>query len=508
MTDSEEPLDLEAVWTQLEKTDRPGTHFLALHPVIGLSASIDNPDKSPGLLLQTRCGIQFEPSELVGSEHLGIEQVTESGRETMRLVLNQPASRGIFVTLCQDIVPRVLAAESEAAAATMLVRRFNAWQRSLKRNAGKGLSGVRQRGLFGELVTLRDLLIPSVGAAKSVEAWVGPENRPQDFQLAGIAVEVKTVVHSEPQQLKISGERQLDDFGLEALVVAHHRIIRHHDAGLTLPVIVESLREAIAGDEGPVDVFDDKLLIVGYADHHASEYEQDGYSLRESSYYRVQQGFPRLTESDLVPGLGALSYTVDASACTRFTVEEEVVASWFTDPPEVVDIQSADETFQVEYKQTAWTPTDEPKTTEHRVALERDLKTGIIKTVVAFLNTAGGELVIGVKDDNGEVTGIEVDLEYKDKSPTDQDYYRRELAALFSDCIDNRVHDHLRIRFESHESGTACHVNVRPSPRPRFGTPPSVPNEKRQPTFWVRAFNTTKTLEGHDIVDWIEDHWS
>lgn len=508
MNSDEGPLDLEAVWTQLGETDRPGTHFLALHPVIGLSASIENPGKSLGLLLETRCGIRFEPSELVGSDHVGIEQVNESGRETIRLVLNQSASRGIFVALCQDIVPRVLAQESEVAAATVLVRRFNTWQRFLKRNAGKGLSGIRQRGLFGELATLRDLLIPTVGAAKSVEAWVGPENRPQDFQLAGIAVEVKTVVHSEPQQLKISGERQLDDFGLEGLVIAHHRIIQHHDAGLTLPAIVESLREAIAGDEGPVDVFDDKLLMAGYADHHAHEYEQNGYSLRETSYYRVRQGFPRLTESDLLPGLGALSYTVDASACTRFTVAEEVVAGWFTDPPEVVDPGSADETFQVEYKQTAWAPTGETSNDEHRVALERDLKTEIIKTVIAFLNTAGGELVIGVEDDNGEVTGIEVDLLYKDQSPTDHDYYRRELAALFSDYIDNRVHDHLRIRFESHESGTACHVNVRPSPRPRFGNPPSAPNKRRQPKFWVRAFNTSKALEGQDIVDWIEDHWS
>ena len=58
-------------------------------------------------------------------------------------------------------------------------------------------------------MTFRDLMVPAVGAAQAVGAWSGPLNTPQDFQASGIAIEVKTIVHSEPQTLRIDGESNL-----------------------------------------------------------------------------------------------------------------------------------------------------------------------------------------------------------------------------------------------------------------------------------------------------------
>ena len=507
MGSGSEAVDLGEVWERLRESTGTGTHLARLDPVLDLNATIRQPDGSLGLLLRVEEVVPFEVSELTGSEQVDIEHETDDATTSIRLQLLKTESTEIFLKLCEDLVPKIIAQDTQIAAATVLVRRFNTWQRFMKRSQGRGLSASRQRGLYGELVTLKELMIPAVGLTRAVESWTGPENRPQDFQASGIGIETKTLVQREPQQLRISGERQLDDIGLDALVLTHHRIVQHRGAGETLPELVEAVSDLIAEAEGPLDLFEDKLFAAGYAPFDRQEYLQTGYSLRETSYYRVQPGFPRLTENDLFPGIGALSYTVDASACAAFAVDAETVSSWFTEPPPVVDPAVSNEGHQVEYKQTAWTPVGEPKNDDHRQKLERDLKNSVVKTVVAFLNSDGGELVIGVRNEDHAVTGIELDLEAREKETDDHDYYERELVNLFSDRIDNRVHNQLRVRFESHEEGTTCHVSVRPSPSPRFGTTPS-PHEKTRPKFWIRALNTTKELEGNDILGWIEEHWS
>ena len=350
--------------------------------------------------------------------------------------------------------------------------------------------------------------MPHLGSVRAVSAWTGPARTPQDFQWDGMAIEVKTVVHSEPQTFRIDGERQLDDFGLDALLLAHHRVFRHQGAGETLPELIDTLRTAIAAQEGPLDEFDDGLLATGYRDDDAGSYGSTGYSLKGTTYYRVQPGFPRLTEADLFPGIGSVVYTVTASACSRFEVGTTSVLAWLRDPPKVEDPTESVESFQVEYKQTAWTPTTPAQNPEHAKAMVRDLKTSIVKTVVAFLISEGGELVIGVKDDDRSVTGIETDLESKAKERADLDHYEQELVALFSEQIDRYVHNQIRIRFEQHDAGTTCHVTVRPSPSPRFGYATIAQNERRKPVFWIRAGNTTQELEGSDLVAYLREHWS
>ena len=367
MTTTPSELDLAGSWAHLEATSRPGQHSIRLHPRLDLNATIHNPERRLGLVLVVGEVLTFEPGELAGSQQVDLTVSVGNGTTIVALNLRHQQFKEMFLQLCDDLVPRVIGQGTEAAGAVVLVRRFNAWQRFLRR-AGHGLSPERQRGLYGELKTLGDLMLPTVGPS-AVEAWTGPSRAPQDFQASGIALEVKTIVHSEPQHLKIDGERQLDDFGLAALLVVHHRILKHRDSGETLNDVVDTLRQAIADVGGALDTFDDRLLEYGYADHERDLYSGVGYSLRESLYYRVGPGFPRLVEDDLVPGLGRLSYEVDASACAPFAVFREVVENWLRDPPPVIASDRLPESLQIEYKQTAWTPTETPKNPQHRDAI-------------------------------------------------------------------------------------------------------------------------------------------
>jgi hypothetical protein len=52
------------------------------------------------------------------------------------------------------------------------------------------------------------------------------------------------------------------------------------------------------------------------------------YVLRDSAYFHVREGFPRITESMIPPGLGKVHYEIEVGACEPFKVEEAPVREY------------------------------------------------------------------------------------------------------------------------------------------------------------------------------------
>jgi Putative PD-(D/E)XK family member, (DUF4420) len=157
-----------------------------------------------------------------------------------------------------------------------------------------------------------------------VRAWQGPTRSRHDFQLPLTSLEVKSCAANQPQVVTINGERQLDEVGTPALHLAHVSLDVHHNGPESLPEMVASVRELVDGSGVEVEL-EDRLLESGYLDLHASRYDGTGYTLRESRFFRVGPGFPRLVEADLPDGVGGLRYTLAIAACAGFEVDEEAV---------------------------------------------------------------------------------------------------------------------------------------------------------------------------------------
>ena len=75
----------------------------------------------------------------------------------------------------------------------------------------------------------------------------------------------------------------------------------------------------------------------------------------------------------------------------------------------------------------------------------KNLRYSILKTIVAFLNTNGGTLVIGVEDD-GNVLGLENDLKELQVSI---DKYEQLLTSLIIEKIGPAYSPFLKIRYET-----------------------------------------------------------
>lgn len=103
------------------------------------------------------------------------------------LLLNEQQNWELFYSLCNDLVGATRQAPSSQVALEIILRRLARWHEFLKANRSRLLGEEKIKGLIGELVFLRNYLIPKFGAGSAVNFWQGPEGTPQDFCKIGRA---------------------------------------------------------------------------------------------------------------------------------------------------------------------------------------------------------------------------------------------------------------------------------------------------------------------------------
>jgi hypothetical protein len=242
---------------------------------------------------------------------------------TLQLALKERRFDNIFDALINDVIGVIANAKSETTAIAAFISRLRHWQRFLEQVGPDGLSREAQQGLYGELWFLRERLIPLVEPYPALLAWAGPSGAHQDFLLKSCAIEVKTTGTKEPQQLIIQSERQLDDTGLAALFLLHLSIDARESVGESLIMIVDTLRALLKADIAALELYEDRLLEVGFLQSQSPQYERIGYNVRKASLFQVKDAFPRIVEADLKPGVGSVRYSIAASECRHFTVTED-----------------------------------------------------------------------------------------------------------------------------------------------------------------------------------------
>jgi hypothetical protein len=325
-------VSLAEIWEELERAMPPGESGQVKRRIrpeakCDLFLAISKPSNLRMLVM-----LVGEDS-LVGVEDLptarGVEaRITRPGQDgahaALEVVLTDPRSADIFTALASDIAQSVVAESDDASAVATLVGRLRRWQRFLEESGPEGLTSERQRGLYAELWLLRQHLLEAVGPAAAVQGWTGPTRESHDFQFGASALEVKSSAGKQHQVLRVASERQLDDTGVQALFLFHLSLDAHQHAGESLPALVADLRESLRMT-ATAAAFEDRLFQVGYLDVHEHLYENPGYTVRESNFFQVTDGFPRIIEADLPPGVGDVHYSVAVAQCKHFLIDSETV---------------------------------------------------------------------------------------------------------------------------------------------------------------------------------------
>jgi hypothetical protein len=309
---------VEGVFRAAEASAAPGAGTVRrrLLPDFGLDVFVEVrlPERTWALVVGSR--------ENLGDRELVLAAgvTCQSRGGTVEVVAQPGTDTGVFCTLLADLIQYLPRSTTGPAAA--LVRRIRTWQRMLERGLATGLSSREQAGLFGELLALRELVIPASGV-EAVATWVGPLRAPQDFVAGATGLEVKTVSRREAGQCRIANEHQLDVAGLDDLLLVH-QVVRAGDEGVSLVELVDELRSdrSVAAQRA---LFEERLLEAGWLDAHRQQYQESRYSLISRRCFVVEDGFPRIIPTDIPPGVTNVSYMVDLGACMPYLLDEDRV---------------------------------------------------------------------------------------------------------------------------------------------------------------------------------------
>ena len=150
------------------------------------------------------------------------------------------------------------------------------------------------------------------------------------------------------------------------------------------------------------------------------------------------------------------------------------------------ELIASGESLSLEFKSTARWNVKEGKA-------DKAMEHVIVKTVAAFLNSKGGDLLIGVKDD-GSIFGIEADHQLFSPDKRNRDTYENWLMTQLLQAFGKQYAANMRVSFAQLSGRDVCRVAVLPSSTAVYV------KEGDQETLFVRAGNSTRALTVKEAV--------
>jgi hypothetical protein len=243
----------------------------------------------------------------------------------LNLVLVDKQFIDVFDSLLADVLNSIINESEIKVILKNYTNRLVKWQSLFERFNQQGLTVEEQRGLFGELFFTRKFLQNNSNFVAVINSWVGSEKQIRDFQFGNWSIEVKTTHGNNHQKVHVSSERQLDTSNLDNLFLFHLSLEARQQSGETLNQIVDSISDILSSDFSSLSHFKNKLLEGGYFDQHREIYESAGYLVRQETYYKVENDFPRIEENEIRKGVGDVKYSIIISQCSDFIRTEQEV---------------------------------------------------------------------------------------------------------------------------------------------------------------------------------------
>lgn len=129
----------------------------------------------------------------------------------------------------------------------------------------------------------------------------------------------------------------------------------------------------------------------------------------------------------------------------------------------------------------------------------KDVELSVAKSVAAFLNSDGGYLFIGVKD-NKTILGIKKDFSLLKK--TSEDAFELHFTNIVNKYIGAENRPYVMMRFAKIAGKTVSIVIV-----PKRGPREVYLTLEGQPLFYIRSGNSSQPLDIKQATTYIKEHW-
>lgn len=130
--------------------------------------------------------------------------------------------------------------------------------------------------------------------------------------------------------------------------------------------------------------------------------------------------------------------------------------------------------------------------------INKDLEKVIAKTMAAFMNQAGGTLVVGVSDE-GDILGLEPDMVTLRKQTTDG--LSLHLTEILNKYLGEVATASVVVSFAPVDGKTVAVVSATPSTQPVFV------EDSGSPEFYVRSNASSRLLDVKEAMSYIAAHW-
>ncbi|MBO7054309.1 MAG: PD-(D/E)XK motif protein [Bacteroidales bacterium] len=250
----------------------------------------------------------FEPNKKVRStDIIDVGHYRINSDTSIVLSLKDEKSLARFCSFCDDICEQTKSLPKGAKQGYVLVCNvYFAWQKMFKTQNEK-FSEEKIKGLMGELLFLRDVMIPMYGVDDSILSWSGPEKMKKDFSIGNTWYEIKTIDAGKPS-VGISSIEQLESTTDGELVVFQLEKMSAQSQGITLNSLIDDIQKQILSVQIK-DVFFSKLEKLGY--HYNVLYDDYVYNQNKMVEYIVDASFPRMKKNVLPSAIIKASYELD-----------------------------------------------------------------------------------------------------------------------------------------------------------------------------------------------------
>lgn len=242
----------------------------------------------------------------------------------LSLSLQDARFTDVFLRLVAHLVKASRSDASAEAAWKSVATVLNEWRRLLQIGPA-GLLGLDElRGLVGELWLVLHRFAKVMSIDQAVAGWLGPLNAPQDFWYERTGLHEAKSIGPSATKIRISSAHQLDEPGMELVVLHVPKVAQSQPGAVNLIALVEDVSHLLSKDGGTTSELDLRVKRLGVELDH-TYYADTWFRVTTVETFTVSEDFPAVRHSTLQGGIDRVQYSIDRSAIAPFLVATERV---------------------------------------------------------------------------------------------------------------------------------------------------------------------------------------
>lgn len=259
---------------------------------------------------------RFKVARTKSSEVISVSHINCGEDNFIRFSLEKSSLLECFCTFCEDLISSTHFIRDDETAYQTIRSRYFSWKQLFKPHHGN-LTEIEIMGLIGELLFLRDQMIPAKGIEAALDSWTGPEKTHKDFSYEDEWYEVKTINFGK-ESVHISSIEQLDSNSSGLLIIYSLEKMSPSFNGIKLNSLVNEIIALLFPTQNK-ETFLAKLSLFGF--DFSPENDNYVYDLKSVFFYKVDNDdFPRITQKSIPDPITKVQYDILISDLEQFKV--------------------------------------------------------------------------------------------------------------------------------------------------------------------------------------------